>query len=285
MKKLLLLFVVSLFASANILAKLPASAELDNLPAFLNDKKIKSQKGGKGGGESVAYCKTKDAPFIIDINNEDSVNELANGYFSSWKVFCQENNMSHIQWFLHRPDDDKYLFAKDTISHSAFTGHPYDRYNHFLAFRVMPGDWLIPSANDIEPEGGIEAAKDLYTFVPSQKHKDGFYVLNEGLYHLKYKVDDFTSPTVAYILIVHNNLAVPDIDSANENAKIYPNPVRDVFRIDPAPNNNEKVQVFDLNGKLVFESQVSSQGVNIGHLPSGNYIVKIGNLTQKIIKQ
>lgn len=78
-------------------------------------------------------------------------------------------------------------------------------------------------------------------------------------------------------------------------AEIYPNPVKDVLNIEMKGGVGEqKIGLFDLNGKRLLEERMfdevstGSFQVDLGTLPQGIYILKIGNrfqgLTKKIVK-
>lgn len=57
----------------------------------------------------------------------------------------------------------------------------------------------------------------------------------------------------------------------------YPNPVKDVLHFATGENRVQAVQIYDLNGKLVFDQQ-SAQGINqigLAVLPQATYVVKV----------
>ena len=68
---------------------------------------------------------------------------------------------------------------------------------------------------------------------------------------------------------------------------IYPNPttadkkVTVLFDVKEKDNNKGSVEVYDLTGKRVYNVELSNQAglykqdLNLSHLPSGNYLVKI----------
>jgi len=68
---------------------------------------------------------------------------------------------------------------------------------------------------------------------------------------------------------------------------IYPNPatadkrVTVLFDIKEKTGNKGSVEVYDLTGKKVYASELTNQSgfyrqdLNLSHLPSGNYLVKI----------
>ena len=70
---------------------------------------------------------------------------------------------------------------------------------------------------------------------------------------------------------------------------LYPNPVTkgSLFIELPDGKNNELIQIFDISGKLLLTRIIAERKteINISNLQSGLYIVKIGDIYAKIIKQ
>lgn len=77
------------------------------------------------------------------------------------------------------------------------------------------------------------------------------------------------------------------------NLNVYPNPFLDLINGEATAGSLTKVQLFDLNGKLILETAVSEDGkfsLNAGQLPSGMYLLLSetveGQIIQsKIVKQ
>ena len=75
------------------------------------------------------------------------------------------------------------------------------------------------------------------------------------------------------------------------NIKIFPNPVKDELIIENGnlDRENEKIQIIDFSGRIVISSQFSPSGsqlkINVSHLPSGVYILRIGSYTSKFVKE
>ncbi|MCS7074751.1 MAG: T9SS type A sorting domain-containing protein, partial [Bacteroidia bacterium] len=68
---------------------------------------------------------------------------------------------------------------------------------------------------------------------------------------------------------------------------VYPNPFQNFIFIETSGINlqNETIQILDLNGKLHLERKLEPRiSLDLGELPSGMYLVKIGNTVQKIVK-
>jgi endonuclease I len=75
-----------------------------------------------------------------------------------------------------------------------------------------------------------------------------------------------------------------------EEIKVYPNPVRDYFRID-VKGDIEKVEVLDDSGRqvMLLRGVLSGQNINLTKLPHGVYIIKaytaVGIFSSRIMKE
>ncbi|MBX3042141.1 MAG: T9SS type A sorting domain-containing protein [Ignavibacteriae bacterium] len=80
----------------------------------------------------------------------------------------------------------------------------------------------------------------------------------------------------------------------NSNFDIYPNPATDFITISiPEINHRvnpmvDKVQIFDMLGLEVLSVGIgldlSTQKIDVSHLPAGVYIIRIGNIVEKFVK-
>ena len=72
------------------------------------------------------------------------------------------------------------------------------------------------------------------------------------------------------------------------STKIYPNPATNSFTIELDENSKTTIQLFNINGQLVFEEQyhkIDKQNIDISYLPVGLYVIKItSNLLQSTTK-
>lgn len=83
-------------------------------------------------------------------------------------------------------------------------------------------------------------------------------------------------------------LAVEDV-SKKEIIAIYPNPVSDLLNISIKISKEEKVEIFNMEGRKVIETTIANgrNSINVSHLPVGDYILKIKGLelSTKFIKK
>jgi len=92
------------------------------------------------------------------------------------------------------------------------------------------------------------------------------------------------------IVVLHTSVDNP-VAVSDEPVKLFPNPVGDVLRIAANATGLKKVELFDLNGKLVLTEDLYSESaeLQVSSLPPGAYIVRVhaqsGIVTKRIIKK
>ena len=69
-----------------------------------------------------------------------------------------------------------------------------------------------------------------------------------------------------------------------DDVRVYPNPVRDQFRIEGA-GILVPVTIYNALGVVMIETMVNDGLINCSSLPHGLYIIKIGDHRIKCIKQ
>jgi hypothetical protein len=65
---------------------------------------------------------------------------------------------------------------------------------------------------------------------------------------------------------------------------IYPNPAHDLLFVQNC-DPNSRIQIFDLNGKLLASYNLSNNQIEISHLSKGQYIINITNKNQTFVKK
>jgi PKD repeat protein len=75
-------------------------------------------------------------------------------------------------------------------------------------------------------------------------------------------------------------------DIKNSNIKIYPNPTNNIINIEGLNKNvNNTIQIFDVQGKLVITKTINEKGtIDLSELNKGVYVIKIGEVAQRIVK-
>ena len=75
-------------------------------------------------------------------------------------------------------------------------------------------------------------------------------------------------------------------DIKNSNIKIYPTPTNNIINFEGlTKNENNTIQIFDVQGKLVITKTITEKGtIDLSELNKGVYVIKIGELAQRIVK-
>ena len=75
-------------------------------------------------------------------------------------------------------------------------------------------------------------------------------------------------------------------DIKNSNIKIYPNPTNNIINIERLnKNENNNIQIFDMQGKLVITKIFTEKVmIDLSELENGVYVIKIGEVAQRIVK-
>ena len=100
--------------------------------------------------------------------------------------------------------------------------------------------------------------------------------------------EEFT--TTGYVLLDYecDEMGVSDVLNG-QIAQVYPNPVSDKLNILMDFKKAETVMVYDMAGKKLMESQISSNKnyINVSHLPKGVYVLMIKgtSFTHKFVKE
>lgn len=161
---------------------------------------------------------------------------------------------------------------------------------------IIPGNgYLIVWADDEEDEGPLHASwkisvdgESVTLSNPQRALVDqvifGPQVRNMGLARVPNGIGDFViqSPTFN----ASNDLlsATKDLED-NMIVSIYPNPVRDVLYIrHNMQNSSIQGEIFNTYGKMIQVVNVSDLSIQVGHLQSGVYFLKVGRSVLKFVK-
>lgn len=104
-------------------------------------------------------------------------------------------------------------------------------------------------------------------------------------------VDIINNPTINQMLHVVEGATLGVASFKDSNFSIYPNPVAEVLNIKSNDSNRIKfVQVYDLTGKLIMESDVTNSSINVNSLANGTYLLLLRDENgkdygQKFIKE
>jgi hypothetical protein len=73
------------------------------------------------------------------------------------------------------------------------------------------------------------------------------------------------------------------------SVEIYPNPVKDMLQIENGEQRINRIEIVDLSGKVIFQSNSLRNQINVSDLSQGIYFVKLetekGTVTKKFVKE
>lgn len=85
---------------------------------------------------------------------------------------------------------------------------------------------------------------------------------------------------------------IAEADEIKTEVTLYPNPTEGIFNLDIKNNTNKTVEyvIFDTNGKRVSNAEIktsdnTTEQINIGHLPSGIYFVRLFIDNKEMVKR
>jgi hypothetical protein len=149
-----------------------------------------------------------------------------------------------------------------------------------------------PDRGSITPAGAVpvEAGANItFTITPNSGSKVSDVLVNGG------SVGAVTTYTFTSVHANGTIAVMFDTDTGNETVlnaspQIYPNPTRGQLTIDAGQLTVEKVEIYDMQGKIIFNVQRSTvNSIDISRLPAGIYFVRLqtrnGMFVQKVVKQ
>ena len=92
--------------------------------------------------------------------------------------------------------------------------------------------------------------------------------------------------TETVVPVTVNNVTGNFIIETSNSIKIYPNPVKDELIIENGKWKIENAEIFDISGRKIVNCQFSIfNSINVSHLSSGIYILKIGEYRGRFVKE
>ena len=104
-------------------------------------------------------------------------------------------------------------------------------------------------------------------------------------------VDTYNNPTINQRLLAVEGSTLAVGSFINSEFSLYPNPTKNILNIKPNDNITMKsAQVFDLNGRLVLNKELTNLSVNVESLSIGTYLLQLRDnagkyYSQKFIKE
>ncbi|WP_370898361.1 reprolysin-like metallopeptidase [Chryseobacterium gossypii] len=90
------------------------------------------------------------------------------------------------------------------------------------------------------------------------------------------QVEDYT------LNVVSSGKGATDAGNIFTDIRLYPNPVKDILNI--SNTASEEYKIFDMGGKLIRSGKLERGSVNVSSLIKGAYMIQIGEITKRFIK-
>ena len=164
------------------------------------------------------------------------------------------------------------------LSWTPYEGVNYSLYNIYRASHDEPNTWKsIGSRINTETSYTDYSAPESYVYYRVEIVLDNPCRLTKSLSSIKSNIAS-NNPSIG----------ISDVKAQGKAfLHIFPNPTTGELRVESGELRVESVEVFDMMGrKQHVEMRESDGGVllNISHLPAGMYLVKVGQMTEKVVK-
>jgi hypothetical protein len=134
-----------------------------------------------------------------------------------------------------------------------------------------------------------ELVKDFGDNVDYRYWENGFNIYHDNSSNEnKLILFNMTTNSTEIYRLSTSSLATNEIIQ-NKSIKSYPNPVKEILYIENLIGNENNIIIYDSNSKEVFKQKIPEKlrntAINVKSLKSGVYYYRIGNLTNKFIKE
>ena len=220
------------------------------------------------------------------------------GDFLTEPVVSREGYL-FLGWYMDEKFQTRWDFENDVVEGDMTLYARWQIRTYTVTFDSREGGSVVPSqtvshGSTVE-RPSPDPTRPNFTF-------RGWYKDQIGIYEWSFNTDIIVANTILYARWQLGSSIAETTETAQTILQVYPNPVVSELRI-VIPNEmrdllaNNTVELFDMTGKCVFFKRVTVETgrapslhgdtftINMTPFPPGNYILRIGNHTAKIVKQ
>ncbi|MNY21183.1 hypothetical protein D3C86_1547120 [compost metagenome] len=145
-----------------------------------------------------------------------------------------------------------------------------------------------PNANATKGDNLVDNVEQVVIDNPTPEGIYKVIVTNKGT--LVNQDGNSANQDFAWVATGTKKVTLASSDFNKDEIKIYPTKTKDLINI-ISPNEIERIALFDMNGKMIFENYKTSksQSISLNKFPSAIYIItvktKTGTISKKIIKE
>jgi hypothetical protein len=138
-----------------------------------------------------------------------------------------------------------------------------------------------------------EELMDIEEFFQNEFFFDVFMVS----WHEPFSYEFTTTPDKIFLDIINNEGSVATFydtflsqdEFLKQNLKVYPNPIKDKLFIETNNIQIKQIVIYDLSGRIVYQTNDFSGQISLNQLNTGTYIIQLetsaGGLKSKLLKQ
>ncbi len=241
---------------------------------------------------------------LTSLNVQNGHNPALNTFFSHYNpnLFCiQVDSVAYANSIAN--------WVKDSIaSYSTNCNYtPSNCYAHFtMSPDTIPQTWF--ALNQCTGNGTINYVWSWGDGTPNDSTANPSHTYSTaGYYNICVSITDSSGCTNSYCdsstyinrsmanaiinVSVVNQLPsyiITDLETqTKDNITIYPNPTKTTINIQSTQSNNSNVKIYDAIGQVYVDEKLTNQNtsLNILHLQSGIYFIKVGDTVQKFVKE
>ena len=196
---------------------------------------------------------------ILDGNNYNSKNVILIGDFNDYLIgtMCSSRNNSPYKNFIDDTSNWRGI-TNDIINVGIYWGEPI--IENFIISNELFDEYIDGSTAQ-----EVSVAQSIYNF---------FWTTSDHI------------PVSALFKFSVTADGIDDIKYSDNSLQIYPNPVKNELQIKSSnQTDNSIVEIYDLTGKQLFAGKPVNNTINVSPLSTGIYILKIGDLRGKFVKE
>ncbi|MBX3163631.1 MAG: T9SS type A sorting domain-containing protein [Bacteroidetes bacterium] len=219
---------------------------------------------------------------VLTTNLGDVNYRWSNGTTTYTTSMPQINNLIAGHWS---------VTATNTIGCAAYTTFTISQYDSNIINISSTNTDVVCAGNTITLTA---SGADTYTWNTSQTGASITVTPAVTIIYAAYGTDEYgcESSSNQILVSVSPCTGVDELENGNDELKIYPNPVNKILNVESPLSPKEgtiKMYVYDILGNVILNEKVNIENnvaqINISALKSGMYFIKIGNATQKFVKE
>ena len=308
MKKLMFytcLLLISISASAQVPSYVPTNGLVGYWPFNGN---ANDESGNGGNGTVYGATLTTDRNNSINKSyNFDGIDDLIEVAY--WNKILGNNSFTLSYWIYQESNCGCWTVAFGMSNDGeGFESGSYNWGNNSIGGQICKYNFISTTNTTIELnkwtnvifkydsnilsiyKNGVFVSSQLVNYTTTNISAGSFNIASGFSGSYKGKIDDIgiwnRALTDQEIITLYNSISTGTNDIKNSNIKIYPNPTNNNINIEGlTKNENNAIQIFDVQGKLVITKTINEKGtIDLSELNKGVYVIKIGEVAQRIVK-